>query len=456
MAPAAAAPLAHATTAPRFFCPEQEAMYDAFQTGDASRPTVIDRASPPARSNDVATAMQTPFLAAAQSPSSRRHIVHQINEILLSMPHGLIQNLILCDPFASPADLAQLPPLLMPPMPPVKVTGRKPSAGNKSTAGNSDEPWTKYPCIYIVTHTNQQGKAPTRDMYERALYHMTEYSRAPSGINTSSQLQVKKIQEEIDKIVTTGSYDPRARPKYFTTNADQKAWVSWTDGFDTRSSKMPNTLNTQALAWVVSNIGYTYNASQRSIDHATQVNSNKIMNGVEAAVFVETRPYRPYAMRFKVLAHLPSGSHAGIAEHMLSLISFSYTKFGGLNGYPGGKQVASAFALPGWAYRHIELLINNSEPYRANLNREMVLAKTREEDVKQAAETKLEEATSRAKLLAEHEFLDKQIAQYEAILADQERQGREEGERQAGELLDQFIAALEKILEEANAEDGEI
>ncbi|KAF2664823.1 hypothetical protein BT63DRAFT_459434 [Microthyrium microscopicum] len=429
-----------ASTTPRFFCKEQEAMHQAFTTGGCQG--LIDylflldqEIWPPAT--------ETPLLIALKSPSSLQTTVAMMNEILLSIPSSVIESLILCAPNFK-ENLWLLPKPIQPRLTGPPDLGRKPSGAQSKPLPT----WSNWPCIYIVSHADHTSKAPSRDVYERAHQRLIDYSRNQDEIDPASQGEARKMRSKIDNAITTGS--SKGEHKYAATDADQKTWRAWCNGFEKRLNSMPVTdvTRSQPLPWILSHVGYTHDAPKRSVDHGRQINSNRLMNGTEAAVLVEEGQWRQSSMQFQVLCHMPSQYHATIAEHIISLISFSYCQFGGFNYAIGGKHIYSASRVPGWFYNLVAKRIKSSEVYHENEELEIKLADAKRQaaQAKEAGEKRLADAKVVEEQEAELRRLTEQEEALETILANLEQ--NHDPDVAVLAVMDKLIGCLEDFIRE--------
>lgn len=140
----------------------------------------------------------------------------------------------------------------------------------------------------------------------------------------------------------------KGRRRYIENSSARASTEAWVSAMRQRLQRISSAHEHQPIPWEVSEIGFTINPMSRLLEHhAKHVNSNDLMNLIEAVAMVlinenETDTTKHFKMYSLILFDIPTRNCCEIAEHLISVLASSYAWQGGLNGVVGGNQVYPA------------------------------------------------------------------------------------------------------------------
>ncbi|KAF7947378.1 hypothetical protein EAE96_008466 [Botrytis aclada] len=229
--------------------------------------------------------------------------------------------------------------------------------------GNNQE--IERPVIYALIHCSPAGLAPTKiQILDCAL----EWDLADT---LASEIDHFKYKSWVSSASANGKWNKGHHPRRFASTSSAREQIGeFCRSIRARLSRIPDDeeSKTKPLPWTTVYIGYTGKEAMRAYQHERHETGGPVIPYLFETVMMKKFPDHQYLLRNMSIMNVPRLSDVRCAEHVVSIITNSYSENGGLNGTLGGPAALEtrAKSISKQAWRNATRALVNQGVFDAN------------------------------------------------------------------------------------------
>ncbi|TGO10791.1 hypothetical protein BTUL_0125g00040 [Botrytis tulipae] len=212
------------------------------------------------------------------------------------------------------------------------------------------------PVIYVLVHCSAAGLPPTKNQYLKVLQDMEKYNalhflgsdwEEADAIAKSIDYAETNIHQRdwsaatrnkaMEKWTINSSGSPKPHPRRYSSDKFRRKITEFIQALRKRLTCIPDEDNDKPLSWSIVYSGWSRLELRRQIQHKQHIVGPSIAYLLEAATH-NLFPTKKYFLRPLTLVNVMDAGHIRFAEHVIHILTSSYSTTGGLNGVLAGTQ----------------------------------------------------------------------------------------------------------------------